>query len=167
MRAQASPEELRCVLEQVPLFCLFLNGSLRQVLLYTVTPTIHEIQCFFIGGSKFGVYLCRNADVQLRLAEGKGLNNCTLVVFKVFIILLSFLAHLSRRLISELIVYQSLRHPSSTRPQFQTSSPLNPLGQLNSNFIWRLLRTRERQFVQMVLITCPRWPPRPYMVKTL
>ena len=35
------------------------------------------------GASKFGVYLCRNADVQLRLADGKGLSNCTLVVFKV------------------------------------------------------------------------------------
>ena len=37
----------------------------------------------FSGASKFGVYLCRNADVQLRLADGKGLTNCTLVVFKV------------------------------------------------------------------------------------
>lgn len=36
-----------------------------------------------LGASKFGVYLCRNADVQLRLAEGKGLTNCTLVVFKI------------------------------------------------------------------------------------
>ena len=78
-----------------------------------------------------------------------------------------FLAHLSRRLMGELIVYQSLRRPSSVRPQFQTSSPLKPLGQLNSNYIWRLLRTRERKFVQMVLVTWPRWPPRPYMVKTL
>ena len=25
----------------------------------------------------------------------------------------------------------------------------------------------ERKFVKMVLVTCPRWPPRPYMVKTL
>ena len=33
--------------------------------------------------------------------------------------------------------------PLSVRPQFQTSS-LKPLGQLNSNFIWRLLRTQER-----------------------
>ena len=61
--------------------------------------------------------------------------------------------------------------PSVVRPSvcqhFQTSSPLKPLGQLNSNFIWRLLRTRERKFVQMVLVTWPRWPPRPYMVKTL
>ena len=71
----------------------------------------------------------------------------------------SLLAHLSRRLIGELIVYQSLRRPSvvcrpsSVRPQFQTSSPLKPLGQLNSNFIWRLLRMGERKFVQMVLVT--------------
>ena len=74
---------------------------------------------------------------------------------------LMFLAHLSRRLMGELIVYQSLRRPSvrpsvrrpSVRQHFQTSSPLKPLGQLNSNFIWRLLRTRERKFVQMVLVT--------------
>ena len=76
-------------------------------------------------------------------------------------LLLNLLAHLSRRLIGELIVYQSLRRPSvrpsvrrpSVRQHFQTSSPLKPLGQLNSNFIWRLLRTREQKFVQMVLVT--------------
>ena len=56
--------------------------------------------------------------------------------------------------------------PSSVRPHFQTSSPLKPLGQLNSNFIWILLRRRERKFVQIVHVTWPRWPPRPYMVKT-
>ena len=56
---------------------------------------------------------------------------------------------------------------SSVRQHFQTYSPLKPLGQLNSNFIWRLLGTRNRKFVQMVLVTWPRWPPRPYMVKTL
>ena len=55
----------------------------------------------------------------------------------------------------------------SVRQHFQTSSPLKPLGQLNSNFIWRLLRTLERKFVQIVLVTWPRLPPRPYMVKTL
>ena len=54
------------------------------------------------------------------------------------------LAHLSRRLMGELIVYQSFRRPSvvcrpSVRPQFHTSSPLKPLGQTNSNFIWRIL----------------------------
>ena len=78
-----------------------------------------------------------------------------------------FLAHLSRRLRGELLVYQWLRRPSSVRQHFQTSSPLKPLGQLNSNFIWRLLRMGERKFVQMFLVTWPRWPPCPYMVKTL
>ena len=57
--------------------------------------------------------------------------------------------------------------PSSVRQHFQTSSPLKPLGQLNSNFIWRLLRMGEWKFVQMFLVTWPRWLPCPYMVKTL
>ena len=82
-----------------------------------------------------------------------------------------FLAHLSQRLMGELIVYQWLRRPSVHRPSicqhFQTSSPLKPLGQLNSNCKWWLLRMRERNCVQMDLVTWPRWPPRPYMVKTL
>ena len=55
----------------------------------------------------------------------------------------------------------------SVRQHFQTSSPLKPLGQLNSNFIWRLLRMGEQKFVQMVLVTWPKWPPCPYMVKAL
>ena len=55
----------------------------------------------------------------------------------------------------------------SVRQHFQTSSFLKPLGQLNSNFIWRLLRMGERKCVQMFLVTWPRWPPCPYMVKTL
>ena len=78
-----------------------------------------------------------------------------------------FLAHLSRRFRGELLVYHWLRRPSSVCQHFQTSSPLKPLGQLNSNFIFRLLRMREQNFVQIVLVTWPRWPPRPYMVKTL
>ena len=57
------------------------------------------------------------------------------------------LAHLSRRLMGELmlisshepfmgklIVYQSLRRPG-VRQHFQKSSPLKPLGQLDLNFI--------------------------------
>ena len=63
-----------------------------------------------------------------------------------------FLAHLSRRLMGELIAYQSLRRPSvrpsvrrpSVCQHFRTSSPLKPLGKLNSSFIWRLYRTREQ-----------------------
>ena len=63
-----------------------------------------------------------------------------------------FLAHLSRRLMGELIVT-----PAgvwlSVRQHFQISSSLKPLGQLNSNFIWKLLRTWEGKFVLMVLVT--------------
>ena len=81
--------------------------------------------------------------------------------------IVGFLAHLSGRLIGELIVYQWLRRPSGVRKHFQTSSPLKLPGQLNSYFIWRLLRMGERKFVQMVLVTWPRWPPHPYMVKNL
>ena len=85
-----------------------------------------------------------------------------------------FLAHLSQRLSGELIVYQWLRRQSvraSVRPpvvrqHFQTSSSLKLLGQLNSYFIWRLPRIGERKFIQIVLVTWPRWPPRPNMVKT-
>ena len=62
----------------------------------------------------------------------------------------------------------SVRRLSSVVCQhFQTSSPLKLLGQLNSYFICRLLRMGERKFAQMVLVTWPRWPSRPYMVKTL
>ena len=42
----------------------------------------------------------------------------------------SFLAHLSRRLTGELIVYRGIRRPSVRRPSvrqhFQTTSPLKP-----------------------------------------
>ena len=76
---------------------------------------------------------------------------------------LVFLAHLSRRLMGELIVYQSLQRPSVCQC-FQTSSPLKPLGQLNSNFIWWNFRAQERKFVQMVQVIWPRWLPCPYMV---
>ena len=73
------------------------------------------------------------------------------------------LAHLSRRLMGELIVYQSLRRPS-VRPQFQTSSPLKPLGQLNSNFIWRLCKMGEWKFVQIVLAAMPIYGKNPLKI---
>ena len=65
-------------------------------------------------------------------------------------------------------LYQCLWHPLSIVCQnFQTSS-LKPLGQFNSNFIWRLLRVGERKFAQMFPVTWPRWPPSwSYKVKTL
>ena len=63
---------------------------------------------------------------------------------------ISFLAHLSRRLIDELIGYpwSGVRRLSSVvRPQFQMSSPLKPLGQLKPNFMCSLLCKGERKFI--------------------
>ena len=50
--------------------------------------------------------------------------------------------------------------------EFQTTSPLEPLGQFCSNFIWSLLRVGERKIAKMVAVRWPRWPPCPYIVKT-
>ena len=50
--------------------------------------------------------------------------------------------------------------------EFQTTSPLEPLGQFCSNFIWSLLRVGERKITKIVAVHWPRWPPRPYMEKT-
>ena len=62
-----------------------------------------------------------------------------------------FLAHLSRRLTGELIVYPySGVRPSSSvirRPQLQRSSPLKPLGKSKPNFMWSILRKGERKFI--------------------
>ena len=49
---------------------------------------------------------------------------------------------------------------------FQRSSR-KPLGLSKPNFIWSLSGMEERKFVREVWVTWPRWPPRPYMVKTL
>ena len=50
--------------------------------------------------------------------------------------------------------------------EFQTTSPLKPLSQFCSNFIWSLLRVGEQKIAKMVVVRWPRWPPWPYMVKT-
>ena len=61
---------------------------------------------------------------------------------------ITFLAHLSQRLIGELIGYSwsgvrpssVVRRPSSVRrKQFQTSSSPKPLGRSKPNFMWSLL----------------------------
>ena len=61
---------------------------------------------------------------------------------------LAFLAHLSRRLTGELIVYQSSRRPSVQH--FQTWISLQPVGGLEWNFIWSIIGVGER--LQWVLI---------------
>ena len=50
--------------------------------------------------------------------------------------------------------------------EFQTTSPLKPLGQCCSNFMWSLLRLGERKIAEMVVVHWPRWLPCLYMVKT-
>ena len=50
--------------------------------------------------------------------------------------------------------------------EFRTTSPLKPLSQFCSNFIWSLLRLGEQKIAKMVAVHWPRWPPCPYMVKT-
>ena len=59
------------------------------------------------------------------------------------------------------------RRSSSVCQHFQTSSPQKPLGQLKPNFMWRLYGSGERKLLQTVMVTWSRWPPCPYMVKTL
>ena len=79
----------------------------------------------------------------------------------------AFLAHLSSaqdELLWSLFVRRPSVHPSVNI--FQMTSPLKPLSQFCSNFIWSLLMVGEQNFAKMVAVRWPRWPPCPYMVKT-
>ena len=81
--------------------------------------------------------------------------NCCLLldIVSSYIVIFSdiLLAHLSQRLIGELIGYpwsgvrrpSAVRPSSSVRPQFQTSSFLKPLGQSKPNFMWSLVGKGE------------------------
>ena len=86
----------------------------------------------------------------------------------------TFLAHLSIRLIGELLGYsRSSLHPSIVIcpsvivNNVQTYSSLKQLAWWQPNFMWSLLGYGERNFVRGVWVTRPRFPPCPYMVKTL
>ena len=71
-------------------------------------------------------------------------------------VLLKFIAHLSQRLISELMagIRTVVCHPSVVRCQhFQTSSPQKPLGQLKPNFVWSLHGLGEQNSLQLVMVT--------------
>ena len=50
--------------------------------------------------------------------------------------------------------------------EFQMTSPLEPLGQCCSNFIWSLPGAGKWKIAKTVAVHWPRWPPCPYMVKT-
>ena len=62
--------------------------------------------------------------------------------------------------------FSSVVRPCVRPLTFSTTSPLKPLSQFCSNFIWNLLRVGERKIAKMVAARWPRWLPRPYMVKT-
>ena len=49
--------------------------------------------------------------------------------------------------------------------EFQTTSPLKPLSQFCSNFIWSHLRVGNPKIAKIVAVRWPRWPICPYMVK--
>ena len=61
----------------------------------------------------------------------------------------------------------SVRRPSVVVRNAQRSSSPKPLVRSKPNFMWSLLGLGERYFVRGIWVTWPRWPPCPYMVKTL
>ena len=82
----------------------------------------------------------------------------------------TFLAHLSQRLIwwAFRIGRPPVDRPSIVcRPHTLNVFSSETIVPLKSNFIWSFSRMGEWKFVQTVLVTWPRWPLCPYMVKTL
>ena len=67
---------------------------------------------------------------------------------------------------SHMIIHLWERPSVCPSVRFQMTSPLKPLSQFCSNFIWSLLRLGERKIAKIVVVRWPRWPPCPYMVKT-
>ena len=51
--------------------------------------------------------------------------------------------------------------------KLKTSFSQKPLGHFYPNFICKLSGRRKWKFIDMMLVTWPRWLPCPYMVKTL
>ena len=62
-----------------------------------------------------------------------------------------FLAHLSQRLIGELIVYPCSCVGRDCHQQFHTS-PLKQLGQSKPNFMLRLIGMGEQKFIKIVQV---------------
>ena len=51
--------------------------------------------------------------------------------------------------------------------KIQTGFSQKLLKRSEPNFVWKLSGTRKWKSDDMMLVTWPRWPPRPYMLKTL
>ena len=71
------------------------------------------------------------------------------------------LAHLSRRLIGELLVYKGIRRPSVrpsvVRQHFQTTSPLKPRSRFFSYFTYSIYRSVERIIAFFVPVGKELW----------
>ena len=57
-------------------------------------------------------------------------------------------------------------HAYGKNVELQMTSPLEPLYQCCSNFIWSLPGAGEWKIAKLVAVHWPRWQPCPYMVKT-
>ena len=51
--------------------------------------------------------------------------------------------------------------------KIKTGFSQKPLGQSKPNFICKLSGTKKWKFIDTMVVTLPRWPPCPYIVKTL
>ena len=56
---------------------------------------------------------------------------------------------------------------SQLHMKLKTGFSQKPLGQSKPNFTCKLSGSRKWKFIDMMLVTWPKWLPRPYMVKTL
>ena len=56
---------------------------------------------------------------------------------------------------------------SQLHMKLKTGFSQKPLGQLKPNFICKLSDPRKWKFIEMMLVTWPKWLPHPYMLKTL
>ena len=63
--------------------------------------------------------------------------------------------------------YVSIEGQGRVHTKIQTGFPQKLLGHSEINFVWKLSGTRKWKSDDMMLLTWPRRPPCPYMVKTL
>ena len=78
------------------------------------------------------------------------------------------LTHLSRRLTGDFLVYpcSGVRHPSSIHI-FKQLLLRNRFANQSQILYGASLGRENESVVRGIQVTWPRWPPRPYMVKTL
>ena len=111
----------------------------------------HFLTIYFPGFVCFVLYLAKISGERLQDHWSSGFISHRLMPVQ-FWSSIVFLAHLSRRLIGELIVYKGICRPSVVRPSvclsvrqhFQTTSPLKPRSRFFSYFTYSIYRLGER-----------------------